>query len=199
MDRPEPPGRPCPAPYHAPVHRIPNVLASLRIALAPVVVALALGGASASLTAGLFAVAAATDFFDGYLARKWEVTTVLGAFLDSTADKLLVTGSLLALIAMDRVSVWAALVIVMREFIVMALRSLTAVEGTVVPPSAWGKVKAAAQFVAIFLAFMRWGEPVGGLFVDEWVLWIAVVITVASGWGYLQSFFAHLRRASARP
>jgi CDP-diacylglycerol--glycerol-3-phosphate 3-phosphatidyltransferase len=198
MGGPEAPERGCLGPYHAPVHRIPNVLASTRIALAPVVVALALADAPASLTAGLFAVAAATDFFDGYLARKWEVTTVLGAFLDSTADKLLVTGSLLALIALDRVSVWAALVIVMREFTVMALRSLTAVEGTVVPPSAWGKVKAAAQFVAIFLAFMRWGEPVAGLFIDEWVMWIAVAITLASGWGYLRAFFSHLQRASSR-
>ncbi|NND85136.1 MAG: CDP-diacylglycerol--glycerol-3-phosphate 3-phosphatidyltransferase [Acidimicrobiia bacterium] len=180
------------------MHRIPNVLASLRIALAPVVVALALGDAPASLTAGLFAIAAATDFFDGYLARRWEVTTVLGAFLDSTADKLLVTGSLLALIALDRVSVWAALVIVMREFIVMALRGLTAVEGTVVPPSILGKVKAASQFVAIFLAFLRLGEPIGGLFVDEWAMWLAVVITVVSGWGYLRAFFSHLQRASSR-
>ncbi len=174
------------------------MLASLRIALAPVVVALALADAPSGLTAGVFAVAAATDFFDGYLARRWQVTSILGAFLDSTADKLLVTGSLLVLIAIERVSVWAALVIVMREFVVMALRSLTAVEGTVVPPSVWGKVKASAQFVAIFFAFLRLGEPVAGLFIDEWVLWLAVAITVLSGWGYLRAFFHHVRRAAAR-
>jgi phosphatidylglycerophosphate synthase len=86
----------------------------------------------------------------------------------------------------------------MREFIVMALRSLTAVEGTVVPPSIWGKVKAAAQFSAIFLAFLRLGEPLGGLHVDEWVMWLAVVITVLSGWGYLRAFFSHVQRAAPR-
>ncbi len=177
---------------------IPNVLASMRIVLAPVVVALALRGGDLRVTAGLFAIAASTDFFDGFLARKWKVESNLGAFLDSTADKLLVTGSLLALISIDRVSVWAALVIVMREFIVMALRSLTAVEGTMVPPSIWGKLKASMQFLAIFLAFLRPGEATGGLFVDEWVMWAAVVVTVLSGWGYVKAFTAHVRRAADR-
>ena len=97
----------------------------------------------------LFSLAAITDFFDGYLARRWNLTSTLGAFLDTTADKLLVTGSLLALVAIDRVSVWAALIIVMREFVVMALRGLVALGGGMVRPSQWGKIKATAQFVAI--------------------------------------------------
>ncbi len=178
---------------------MPNLLASTRIALAPFVVALALRGGDPALTAGLFAIAASTDFFDGYIARKWNVESNLGAFLDSTADKLLVTGSLLALIAIDRVSVWVALVIVMREFIVTALRSLTAVEGTLVPPSIWGKLKASVQFLAIFLAILRPGEPIAGQYPDEWVMWAAVVVTVLSGWGYVKAFTAHIRRAAGRP
>ncbi len=178
------------------MHLVPNLLASARIVLGPVVVALALSGADLALTAGLFAIAASTDFFDGWLARRWNLESTLGAFLDSTADKLLVTGSLLALIAIDRVSVWLALVIVMREFIVIALRSLTAVEGTLVPPSIWGKLKASVQFLAIFLAFLRPGGEIGGLFLDEWVMWLAVVVTVLSGWGYVTAFSAHVRRAA---
>ncbi len=181
------------------MHRVPNLLASLRIVLAPCVVALAIHGHTPALTAGLFAVAASTDFFDGFLARRWQVETNLGAFLDSTADKLLVTGSLLALIALGRTSVWVALVIVMREFIVIALRSLTAVEGTLVPPSIWGKLKASIQFVAIFLTFLRPGRELGGLFFDEWVMWGAVVVTVLSGWGYVKAFSAHVRRAARQP
>lgn len=185
--------------YPALVHKVPNLLAAVRIVLAPFVVAMALRGSDPVLTAGLFALAASTDFFDGYIARKWNVESNLGIFLDSTADKLLVTGSLFALIAIDRASVWAALIIVMREFIVMALRSLTAVEGTIVPPSIWGKLKASVQFLAIFLAFLRPGEPIVGLYPDEWVMWLAVVITVLSGWGYLRAFMAHVGRAAGRP
>jgi CDP-diacylglycerol--glycerol-3-phosphate 3-phosphatidyltransferase len=134
----------------------------------------------------LFTIAAITDFFDGYLARKWNVTSTLGAFLDTTADKLLVTGSLLALVSIDRVSIWAALIIVMREFVVMALRGLVALGGGTVRPSQWGKIKATAQFIAIGFAF-------GGLFFDQWLMLIAVVLTVVSAWQYLAGFWETVR------
>lgn len=146
------------------------------------------------VAAVLFLVAAFTDFLDGYIARRTGQTTIIGAFLDSTADKLLVTGSLLALVAIDRVSVWAALIIIVREFVVMALRGLTAIEGHLVRPSVWGKLKAAVQFLAIALAILRLGEPVGALFADEWVMWVAVVITVYSGWEYVSRFWSVARR-----
>ena len=143
----------------------------------------------------LFTIAALTDFFDGYLARRWNVTTTLGAFLDTTADKLLVTGSLLALVAIDRVSVWAALVIVMREFVVMALRGLVALGGGMVRPSQWGKIKATAQFVAIGFAFVRFGEPIGALYFDQWLMVVAVVLTLVSAWQYLLGFWETVRAA----
>lgn len=137
----------------------------------------------------LFAVAALTDFFDGFLARRMKVESTLGAFLDTTADKLLVTGSLLALASIDRVSIWAALVIVMREFVVMALRGLVALGGGVVRPSTWGKIKATSQFVAIGLAFVRLPQPWGPLFLDQWAMWVAVILTIASGWQYVAGFW----------
>jgi len=145
----------------------------------------------------LFSVAALTDFFDGYLARRWNLTSVLGAFLDTTADKLLVTGSLLALVSIDRVSIWAALVIVMREFVVMALRGLVALGGGTVSPSRWGKIKATAQFVAIGFAFIRFGAPFGGLYFDQWLMLAAVVLTIVSAWQYVAGFWAHVREARA--
>jgi CDP-diacylglycerol--glycerol-3-phosphate 3-phosphatidyltransferase len=150
------------------------------------------------VAAFLFAVAAATDFFDGYFARRWQITTVLGAFLDSTADKLLVTGTLLALIAVDRASIWVALIIIIREFVVMALRGVTAIEGEVVKPSIWGKIKANVQFAAIFLAIMRLPEPWGALYLDEWVMWLAAIVTLASGWGYVSAFWHVIRRVDAK-
>ncbi len=147
----------------------------------------------------LFAIAALTDFFDGWLARKMNTTSTLGAFLDTTADKLLVTGSLLVLVSIDRVSIWAALIIVMREFVVMALRGLVALGGGMVKPSTWGKVKAFSQFAAIGLAFLRLDSPLGPLYLDEWVMAMAVVITIASGWQYVAGFWDTVRsnRATA--
>jgi CDP-diacylglycerol--glycerol-3-phosphate 3-phosphatidyltransferase len=178
---------------------VPDLLALSRILLVPVVMALTVGEGNESrqLVAAclLFTVAAVTDFFDGYLARKWNVTSTLGAFLDTTADKLLVTGSLLALVAIDRVSIWAALIIVMREFVVMALRGLVALGGGTVRPSQWGKIKATAQFVAIGFAFIRFGDPFGGLYLDQWMMLVAVVLTVVSAWQYLAGFWEAVRGA----
>lgn len=180
---------------------LPDLLALARVVLVPVIMALtrsqdrlehALGYAGA-----LFAAAALTDWFDGYLARRWKVESTLGAFLDTTADKLLVTGSLLALISIDRVSIWAALVIVMREFVVMALRGLVAIGGGTVRPSTWGKIKATAQFTAIGLAFLRLPEPWGPMYLDQWAMWVAVTLTIASGWQYLAGFWETVRAARA--
>jgi CDP-diacylglycerol---glycerol-3-phosphate 3-phosphatidyltransferase len=145
----------------------------------------------------LFVVAALTDFFDGYLARRMGTTSTLGAFLDTTADKLLVTGTLFALVSVDRVSIWAAVIIVMREFIVMALRGLVAMSGSLIPPSVWGKIKATAQFVAIGLAFVRLPEPWGPMYLDQWAMWVAVVVTIASGWQYLAVFMDTVRASRA--
>ena len=137
----------------------------------------------------LFLVAAFTDFLDGYLARRMKSESVLGSFLDTTADKLLVTATLLALVSVSRVSVWAALAIMMREFVVMALRGLVAVGGGLIKPSAWGKIKTTAQFAVIALAMMRLPEPWGPLYLDQWAMWVAVILTIASGWQYLTAYW----------
>ena len=161
---------------------------SLRILLTPVIMWMLIADAAPGLTAVLFAVAAATDWFDGYLARRWEVTTKLGSFLDTTADKLLVTGVLIALVAVERTSPWIALIIVGRELVILGLRGVIAAEGTVMQPSILGKLKTSIQFVAILLAILRPGDPVGGAYVDEWVMLVAAAITVASAVDYLTRF-----------
>lgn len=180
---------------------IPDILAITRVVLVPVIMVLARSqdrlDTALGWAATLFTVAAITDFLDGYLARRWQIESTLGAFLDTTADKLLVTGSLMALISIDRVSIWAALIIVMREFIVMALRGLVALTGGLVKPSQLGKAKAAVQFVAIGFAFVRFASPLGPLFLDEWLMLLAVVVTLASGWGYVQAFWETVRSESA--
>lgn len=143
----------------------------------------------------LFGAAALTDFLDGYLARRWSRTSTLGSFLDTTADKLLVTGALLALMAVDRASPWVTFIIVSREFAIMALRGLAAVDQVVVTTSIWGKLKANVQFVAVVLAMLRVPFQWGGLHPDEWAMWLAATVTLASGLEYLFRFWPVLRAA----
>jgi CDP-diacylglycerol--glycerol-3-phosphate 3-phosphatidyltransferase len=164
-----------------------------RIILAPVVMALVLAGSDAEVPAAvLFAIAAATDYWDGRLARRWNITTTLGSFLDTTADKLLVTGVLIALVGADRVSTWVAAIIVGRELIILGLKGAVAVDGEVISPSIWGKLKTTIQFVAIMLAILRPGHEVGGMYLDQWVMLIAAAVTVMSAVDYLQRFASSL-------
>ena len=144
----------------------------MRILLTPVMMGLVLeGGEDAELAAAvLFVIAAATDWFDGHLARRWNVTSKLGSFLDTTADKLLVSGVLIALLADGRVSPWIVAIIVGRELVLMGLRGLIASEGEVMAPSMLGKLKTSVQFLAITLAILRPGDPIGGLYIDEWAM-----------------------------
>src|SRR5919199_3681258 len=146
------------------------------------------GDAGTAVAAVLFAVAALTDFADGYLARRWRVTTTLGSFLDTTADKLLVSGALIALVDVDRASSWVAVIIVGRELVIMGLRGLVAAEGVILKPSIWGKLKANVQFVAITLAILRPDVDLGPLLLDQWVMWAAGAITLFSAVDYLVSF-----------
>jgi CDP-diacylglycerol--glycerol-3-phosphate 3-phosphatidyltransferase len=163
-----------------------------RILLTPVVMGLVLAGDGGDETGDaavaacvLFCLAAATDWVDGRLARRWGVTSKLGSFLDTTADKLLVSGVLIALLAAERASPWVVGLVIGRELILMGLRGVIASEGEVMAPSVLGKLKTGVQFLAIALAIVRPGDPVGGLFVDEWAMLAAAVITVWSAVDYL--------------
>jgi CDP-diacylglycerol---glycerol-3-phosphate 3-phosphatidyltransferase len=167
-------------------------ITSVRIALIPAVMGLILLGDdhdnAYTLAAVLFSIAAVTDFVDGYLARRWEVTTTLGSFLDTTADKLLVSGALVALLDVHRVSAWIAIVIIGRELVIMGLRGLVAADGVVLKPSIWGKLKTNVQFIAILLAILRYEDKLGPLYLDEWAMLGAAFITVMSAVEYLARF-----------
>ena len=165
----------------------------LRIALTPVVMALILSADrwSWAIPAAtvLFMVAALTDFFDGRLARRWKQTTNLGTFLDTTADKLLVSGVLIALVEAGRASAWVAFVIVGRELLVLGLRAaVSANDGTVVVPSIWGKLKANVQFVAIIVAIWQPDIFIGRWTIAQVALGVAAVVTIGSGVEYLARF-----------
>ncbi|HYN52546.1 MAG TPA: CDP-diacylglycerol--glycerol-3-phosphate 3-phosphatidyltransferase [Thermoleophilaceae bacterium] len=175
---------------------------AVRIVLTPVVMWLVLNGEGESdelIAAALFCVAAATDWVDGRLARRWGVTSKLGSFLDTTADKLLVSGVLIALLAAGRVSTWIVAVIIGRELVIMGLRGVIASEGEVMAPSMLGKLKASVQFLAIALAILRPGDPIAGLFIDEWVMLAAAAITVGSAVDYLMRALPDVVREDRRP
>ena len=164
----------------------------LRVVLAPVVMALLLDG-SYTAAAILFLIGAVTDWFDGRLARRWGVTTPLGAFLDTTADKLLVTTALIALVSIHRASPWIALVIVGREFAILGLRAAVASGGRRFETSMLGKWKATVQFVAIALAMLRPDAVIADAYLDQWAMVVAAIVTAWSGIDYILRFSAALR------
>jgi CDP-diacylglycerol--glycerol-3-phosphate 3-phosphatidyltransferase len=179
--------------------RVLTASTGLRVVLAPVIMALILIGnhdrtsSATRVAAVLFAAAAASDFFDGRLARRWALTSPLGAFLDTTADKLLVACTLFALVGVGRAAAWVAAIIVSRELVVLGLRSVVAIGGTVVEASLWGKLKTSVQFLAILLAILRPGHREGGLYPDQWLMIAAALLSVASGADYFRRFSGALR------
>lgn len=164
----------------------------VRIVVSPVIMALLLDH-SFTTAAILFLIAAATDWFDGRLARRWGVTTKLGSFLDTTADKLLVTTALVGLVAVHRASPWVALVIIAREFTILGLRAAVAAGGLAFETSMLGKWKATVQFVAVALAMFRPDVVIAGAWLDQWAMVVATIVTAWSGADYLARSSAALR------
>jgi CDP-diacylglycerol--glycerol-3-phosphate 3-phosphatidyltransferase len=168
----------------------------LRLVLTPVVAALALSG-QGRWAAVVFAIGASTDYLDGYLARRWHVSTLTGSFLDTTADKVMVAGVLIALTSIGQASPWAVMIIVCRELMVMGLRGSVAVSGKVIRSSQLGRTKAAVQFVAIILLLLRVDRRLGPTGIGEWALWIAAALTVLSAADYLSRWAASTLRSPA--
>ncbi len=175
---------------------LPNSITIFRILLIPVFMAFLLGNVpfadnarsaqelGAVLAVIVFAVAAASDSLDGYFARRRRQVTVLGALLDPLADKLLVSAALLALVEMQKLSAWVAMVIIAREFAVSGLRMVAAAENVIIPASRWGKAKTVSQMAAIVGVILEPGWRVGGYGVSSYLLGLAVVLTVGSGVDY---------------
>jgi CDP-diacylglycerol--glycerol-3-phosphate 3-phosphatidyltransferase len=166
---------------------LPNLLTLLRILLVPVlVVALTaeVPGGSA-IAAGVFVVAAITDGLDGYVARSRQSITTFGKVMDPVADKLLIAAALLALVSLDRVAAWVAMVIIAREFAVSGLRIAAGQQGVVIPSSVLGKVKTMIQSAAV-LALIA--APDSGAVWVHVLVYAMVLTTVVSGADYFLNF-----------
>ncbi len=170
----------------------PNLLTGARIAAVPVVVLLlCFPGRWASFLGALcFLLAGATDFLDGFLARRHRLVSRLGKFMDPLADKLLVSAALIMLIPMGRVPAWMAFLIVGRELAVTGLRGLAAAEGIILAPDRWAKAKTLLQMAALTALILHY--PYVGLDFHELgmvLLWLALIATLASGVSYFWLFF----------
>lgn len=140
---------------------LPNLMTYLRIAAIPVVLALmSFGDRKTSFWAAMvFALASLTDALDGYLARRLNLSSVYGQLLDPMADKLLVTATLVMLVALDRVSAAIVIVIVSRDTFVNGLRSLAASHGLVIAARGLGKQKTALQMVGLWCLLIHYSYP----------------------------------------
>lgn len=177
---------------------LPNGLSVLRALLLPFILLFMFrpnaGEGDRLIAAGIFVGAATTDFFDGYLARKQQLTSDLGVFLDLTADKALVSALLVALVALQHLAAWIAIVIILREFIVTGLRSYAAARGMVIAARAGGKLKTLVTLVAL-AGIIVGVEPYTR--VATWLMWLAALLTVISGAQYcLDAFPLLLQRDS---
>jgi CDP-diacylglycerol--glycerol-3-phosphate 3-phosphatidyltransferase len=162
---------------------VPNVISLLRVAFVPAVIWLILADFAnhERWAAAVYAVAAASDSLDGYLARRGGLVTVIGAFLDPLADKLLVSGALVALVQLGRLSTWVAMVIITREFAVMGVRLVAASDSNVISASWLGKLKTFSQNVSVVLLLLVHGHRGA---VDA-VVAIAIALTIWSFADYL--------------
>ncbi len=181
---------------------IPTILTWTRIVAIPLIIGVFYLGLKAEvqnlIATVMFVVFAATDWLDGFLARKLNQTSAFGAFLDPVADKFLVCASLLVLVQLQRTDVFVALIIIGREIAISALREWMANIGAAksVAVHMLGKVKTAVQMTAIpFLLFdgMLFGFMDTGVW-GTWLLWISAILTVWSMVYYLQKALPEIRQ-----
>ena len=184
---------------------IPNILASIRILMAPIMFWVILTPEFFTdqgihitwvyyLAALLFVLASTTDFFDGYIARMFDQTTLLGEILDPLADKMLTIGAFLALMVAGDANVWAVYIIIVRELFITGLRTVAVAEGIDVSASWAGKVKTVVQMIAIGFLIMHWSlEQYVHFQVDNALLWFAVILTIYSGAEYIIGFAKALK------
>ncbi len=176
---------------------IPNILALIRLLLAPIMFFL-LVNQDAKIFEGIhpswlnyfagfiFVVASATDFFDGYIARTFNQITTMGKILDPLADKMLTLAGFLGLMMIGTASPWAVFLIITRELFITGLRVSAVAEGIDISASWLGKIKTVVQMIAIGFLLMGW---YGG----EVLLWIAVLLTLYSGYEYVREFFRSVK------
>ena len=174
---------------------MPNLITAVRFLLTAILAVLLTFEQTVSLGLTcwlLFSLAAATDWVDGYVARRYEAVTVLGKLMDPPADKVLVSAALIMLIPLERLPAWVALVILSREMLITGLRGVASSSGIVVAASGLGKIKSIMQYIGLGTLIFPLGVlPIPYLHqIGLGLVYVALVLTVWSGLDY----FYKLRR-----
>ena len=175
---------------------LPNALTVMRILLVPVLLVALLDETPNGdlLAAIVFALASFTDAVDGYLARSRNSITTFGKLMDPVADKLLIISALVALVSLDRLDAWVAMVIIAREFAVTVTRMAATQQGVVIAANWWGKAKTIVQVACVFFLIAIDGSPA---WLDA-LVYVTVAITVISGIDYFFGLRRLMREAEAR-
>ena len=160
----------------------PNKLTVARMIIVPFLVVFLLtgwgGDTNRYISLALFVVASVTDWFDGYLARKNNLVTNCGKFMDPLADKLLVCSAMICMIELNRLPAWFVIIIIGREFIISGFRLIAAENGIVIAANYWGKFKTASQMIMIILLILHFD----GIFVtlEQLFIWLSLALTIIS-------------------
>jgi len=174
------------------IFNLPNIITMVRIGIIPALFFLL---TSPDLTwslviAFLFLAAALTDLLDGYIARKYEIITKMGQFLDPIADKLIVNTAMILMIPIGRIPAWAVAITIIRDIAVDGMRSIASGEGLVIDASSLGKKKTLCQTMAVIALIIHY--PFLGVdahAVGLMILYIALFLTIYSGLDYFAKFY----------
>jgi len=169
---------------------VPNILTGFRFALIPVLIILfsvEQNNTIEMLSFIIFTTAALTDFIDGWVARKYQIETVLGKLMDPLADKVLVTTALIMLIPLGKIAAWVCLLIICREIIITGLRGLAATTGKVVAAGSIGKIKSNFQYFGLgFLIFPFGVLPVPYQYeIGTVLIYISLILALWSAGNYI--------------
>jgi CDP-diacylglycerol--glycerol-3-phosphate 3-phosphatidyltransferase len=189
---------------------LPNTITMVRMAMIPVILWFTYfeSRRSSFIAAMLFAVTGATDFLDGWVARRRGLVTVIGKFLDPLADKLVVMAALVMLVHLGRVAAWVVIVVMGREFIVSGLRTIAMSEGIVIAAGQDGKLKTILQIVGITFLLLHYAYPLDFGFValeydankvGTLLLYLSLVFSVWSAWTYFADFLKAVYRPAQGP
>lgn len=171
---------------------LPNALTVFRVLAVPFIVALLYfpGPTTCALATLLFLVAILTDLADGFLARKFNQVTNFGKFLDPLADKILIASVLVMLVELNWVSAWVSIIVIVRELLVTGLRAIAADKGHVIAADRFGKMKTIMQSVALVPLIYHYPFfDIDVARLGSGLLFVAVLLTVYSGWNYLYGFY----------
>jgi len=176
---------------------LPNTITLLRVSVVPFLFILLLspGEFWSLILAILFVIASITDFFDGYVARKYQMITTMGKFLDPIADKIMVNTAMILMIPIGRIPAWIVAITIIRDLIVDVIRSIASSEGIYIQASTLGKQKTLAQIIAVTALIIHYSIfGINAHAVGMVILYIALVLTIFSGFDYFLKLYRNIEK-----